>query len=183
MNTAEFSFRRLTAADFPLLHAWLQRPHVAEWWQAPTSLEELEEDYPPHDDSPSATRACIAWLADEPIGFIQCYVVMGSGDGWWPEESDPGARGIDQFLADAHRLGQGLGSAMVHAFVGQLFEDPLVSKIQTDPTPGNVRAIRACQRAGFVPARTVETPDGPALLMICERAEWAAAKRAITTAR
>ncbi|MBA3659598.1 MAG: GNAT family N-acetyltransferase, partial [Gemmatimonadales bacterium] len=26
------AFRSLTRADLPLLHEWLTRPHVAEWW-------------------------------------------------------------------------------------------------------------------------------------------------------
>ena len=26
------SFRPLTLTDLPLLHEWLARPHVAEWW-------------------------------------------------------------------------------------------------------------------------------------------------------
>jgi thiamine-phosphate pyrophosphorylase len=35
----------LTPADIPLLHAWLARPHVAEWWGSPSSLEELEREF------------------------------------------------------------------------------------------------------------------------------------------
>jgi hypothetical protein len=60
----------------------------------------------------------------EPIGFIQSYVVMGCGGGWWANETDPGARGSDQFLAEADQLGQGLGRAMIRAFVGRLLADP-----------------------------------------------------------
>jgi aminoglycoside 6'-N-acetyltransferase len=35
-----------------------------------------------------------------------------------------------------------------------------------DPNPGNPRAIRAYEKAGFRRAREVDTPDGRALLMI-----------------
>jgi len=94
---------------------------------------------------------------------------MGSGQGWWEDETDPGARGIDQFLANAEQLGQGLGSAMVRAFVEQLFQNPRVTTVQTDPSPENERAIRCYRRAGFVAIRKVSTPDGPALLMRKER--------------
>jgi RimJ/RimL family protein N-acetyltransferase len=168
--TPHWTFRPLHAADLPMLLSWLGRPHAAEWWQPTPTLAELEADYGPRIDGSDSTRACIALLDGEPAGFIQCYIVMGSGGGWWDDETDPGARGIDQFLADGNRLGQGLGSAMVRVFLQTVFADPAVSTVQTDPSPRNARAIRAYQKAGFVSEREVITPDGPALLMRCTRA-------------
>jgi RimJ/RimL family protein N-acetyltransferase len=117
-------------------------------------------------DPASTTRGYIAWLEGQPIGFIQSYVVLGSGDGWWEPETDPGARGIDQFLASAEHLGRGLGSTMARAFVDELFLDPAVTKVQADPSPENERAVRSYLRAGFQPRGAVLTPDGPALLMV-----------------
>jgi RimJ/RimL family protein N-acetyltransferase len=168
--TAAFSFRPLRRDDFPTLLEWLSRPHVREWWGWPTTPEEVEADYAPTLDPGSPHRAYLAILDGEPLGFIQSYDVMGAQeDGWWPDETDPGARGIDQFLADEHRLGRGLGSAMVRAFVDRLFEDPAVTKVQTDPSPDNARAIRAYEKAGFSRVGVLDTPDGPALLMVRER--------------
>lgn len=160
------SFRPLAASDLTVLHEWLHRPYVSEWWGDPGTYAEVERDYLPYTTSDSTTRGYIALLENEPIGFIQSYVVMGSGEGWWEQETDPGARGIDQFLCNPNQLGQGLGSAMVHAFVAQLFQEPAVTKVQTDPSPENERAIRSYQRAGFVAVGEVITPDGFALLMV-----------------
>jgi aminoglycoside 6'-N-acetyltransferase len=39
-------------------------------------------------------------------------------------------------------------------------------RIVTDPDPANTRAIRAYEKAGFEKAGMVDTPDGPALLMV-----------------
>ncbi|MDR7335565.1 GNAT family N-acetyltransferase [Roseateles asaccharophilus] len=166
MSTADFKFRPLAEPDLPLLHAWLQRPHVAERWGPAEPVEELREDFL----SGGTTRAFMALLDGEPVGFVQSYVVMGSGDGWWEDETDPGARGIDQFLAHAHQLGRGLGRAMVRAFVARLFSDQAVTVVQTDPSPDNPRAIRCYAAAGFKAVGEVVTPDGPALLMRCWRA-------------
>ena len=155
--------------DLPLLHGWLGRPHVEEWWPGRPSLEELEQEFVPMMDHQSSTRPYIVLGDGAPIGYIQSYVAMSSGDGWWPEERDPGVRGIDQFLANPEQLDRGIGTAMIRSFVQQLFRDPAVTRIQTDPSPRNRRAIRCYEKVGFRPLGEVDTPDGPALLMVCER--------------
>ena len=59
---------------------------------------------------------------------------------------------------------------MVRAFLDYLFSDPNVTKVQTDPSPDNARAIRCYEKAGFRPVGVVQTPDGPALYMVVTRA-------------
>lgn len=103
------------------------------------------------------------------VGYAQVYVALGSGEGWWKDETDPGVRGIDVFLADAGRLNQGLGTRLIRAVVEQLFSDPAVTKIQADPAPDNHRATRCYQKAGFVAQGVVTTPDGPAVYMVRTR--------------
>lgn len=169
------TFRQLVRADLPMLHEWLQRPHVAEWWHEPSTLAEVEREYLPVVTNESSTHAYIAMLAGEAIGFIQSYLPMDSNEGWWPEETDPGARGIDQFLADSDQLGRGLGSSMIDAFVERLFQESAVTKVQADPSPANERAIRSYLRAGFIVHKEVTTPDGPALLMLRHRRNGVAA--------
>jgi RimJ/RimL family protein N-acetyltransferase len=165
------SFRPLAQADLPLLHEWLHRPHVAEWWSQPPTLAGVEEEFGPLLGGQSTTRPYVVLGDGAPIGYIQSYVAMASGDGWWEDEQDPGVRGIDQFLAHSGQLGRGLGTVMVRAFVEHLFADPSVTRIQTDPSPENSRAIRCYEKAGFHAVGEVDTPDGRALLMICDRAE------------
>ena len=164
----EFTFRPLVHADLPLLHEWLNRPHVTEWWEGASSFEYVKSTHGADIGSP-VLRQMLACLDGVPVGYIQDYDVMGADPAWWIEETDPGARGIDQFLANAEQLGRGLGSAMVRQFVARLFADPVVSKVQTDPSPNNARAIRAYEKAGFRRDREVLTADGPALLMLAHR--------------
>ena len=148
--------RPLTAADLPLVATWLARPHVAEWWDGPIALE-------------PGLRQRLAVLDGDPIGYLQSYqAVACHGDGWWLEITDPGVHGIDQFLAGADKLGQGLGPQMVQLFVSELFADPRVTRVQVDPSPDNARAIRCYEKAGFRRVRQIVTPDGPALLMHCD---------------
>jgi RimJ/RimL family protein N-acetyltransferase len=170
VTPADVAFRALTHADLPLLHEWLARPHVSEWWGAPRSLAEVEEHYGPPIRGEVPQRCYLALVGGTPIGFIQSYVPAGWHDGgWWLDEHDPGVRGIDQFLADGARLDRGVGTAMVRAFVARLFDDPAVTRVQTDPTPANGRAIRCYLKAGFRAVGEIDTPDGRALLMYCDR--------------
>ena len=113
--------------------------------------------------------AATSLAASREIGYIQSNVVKDGSDGWSPGEHDPGAPGIDQFLADETQLGRGLGTRMIRSFVAQLFADPGVTRVQTDPSPQNARAIRCYEKAGFRRVAEVDTPDGRALLMICIR--------------
>ena len=163
------SFRPLTKADLPMLHDWLARPHWTQWWGPAEPLAVVQADYGAWIANPTQVQPHIVLLDGKPFGYIQSYVAMGSGGGWWEQETDPGVRGIDQSIADATLLGRGLGTAMVRAFVAKLFEDPQVTRIQTDPDPRNARAIRCYVKAGFRTVGEVRTPDGTALLIVCER--------------
>jgi RimJ/RimL family protein N-acetyltransferase len=163
-----FRFERVTDADLAMLYEWVNRPHVAEWWDAPFSLEEVALEFAPRPREGGVAHY-IAHSDERPVGFVQSYVAAGSGGGWWPDERDPGVVGIDLFLADPVDLGKGLGTAMIEAFVARLFEDPAVVRIQIDPDPENARAIRCYEKVGFAAVGIVETPDGPALLMTLPR--------------
>lgn len=172
------TFRALTEADLPLLHAWLTRPHVTEWWEPAPTFEEVCADYRPrlappsvHPlDAPAGVTQYLACDALEPVAYMQAYRVMAHrADGWWLDETDPCALGTDQFIGLPERLGQGLGTRLLRAFIRFLFEDARVTSIQTDPAPENARAIAAYRKAGFRDVGRVTTPDGPALLLRVSR--------------
>ena len=171
MTGQKLTFRPMSEADVAVLHDWLHRPHVAQWWAGDdfATLTATREKYLPRIDDDSPVKGYIALLDGAPIGFIQSYVALGCGDGWWEGETDPGVRGIDQFLGDGDSLGKGLGTRLVAAFLRKLFEDPDVTRVQTDPAPDNVRAIRCYEKAGFRAIGPIVTPNGPALYMVAER--------------
>jgi AacA4 family aminoglycoside N(6')-acetyltransferase len=181
-NRPEVTLRLMTEADLGMLHEWLNRPHIVAWWggeEARPSLDEVRQHYLPSVLAGAGVTPYIAMIGTEAIGYAQSYVAMGSGDGWWEDETDPGVRGIDQSLANAADLNQGLGTALVRALVNRLFSDPAVTKVQTDPSPDNHRAIRCYEKAGFVQHGVIDTPDGPAMYMVqtreaCEAARVAA---------
>ena len=163
-----FQFERLAENHWPLLCDWLNRPHIAERWGGPVSEAEVRSKYSARIQSTSVS-CYIAVFDGVPAGFIQSYVAAEGTDGWWPDEHDPGVIGIDQFVADADNLGRGVGTLMVSEFVRHLFQNFAVTKIQADPAPDNLRAIRCYEKCGFRKADVIETPNGPAILMTIDR--------------
>lgn len=171
----------MTEADLEMLHGWLHRPHIVQWWGgegARPSLQEVRRHYLPRVQAQEPVTPYIAMRGPEPIGYAQSYVALGSGEGWWENETDPGVRGIDQFLANPTDLNKGSGTALVRRLVRQLFDDPAVTRIQTDPSPQNHRAIRCYEKAGFVQQGRITTPDGPAIFMVITRQAVEAARAA-----
>ncbi|MBL8311236.1 MAG: AacA4 family aminoglycoside N(6')-acetyltransferase [Burkholderiales bacterium] len=168
--TPHVELRLMTADDLPMLHEWLNRPHIVAWWQneRPT-FEEVRVKYLPRVMAADRATPYIGLLDGCPFAYAQSYVALGCGGGWWEDVTDPGLRGIDQSIADAALLGQGLGTRLVKALVTEVFTDPAVTAVHTDPAPDNARAIRCYEKAGFRRVREIVTPDGPAIYMRCER--------------
>ena len=111
----------------------------------------------------------IAMLNESRLGMPSRTLLLEAGTDGGKKKPIPGVRGIDQSLANASQLGKGLGTKLVRALVELLFNDPEVTKIQTDPSPSNLRAIRCYEKAGFERQGTATTPDGPAVYMVQTR--------------
>jgi aminoglycoside 6'-N-acetyltransferase len=160
MGPGAYLFRQMSQQDLPLVRRWLKTPHVAQWWHDPDEQFALvSEDL----DHPAMHQFIVA-VDDRPFAYLQCY-----DPGAWPDNgfgAQPhGTRGIDQFIGEPDLIARGHGSALIRAFVEGLLERG-TPRIVTDPDPANARAIRAYEKAGFRRDRPVDTPDGPALLMV-----------------
>ncbi|MBU0583850.1 MAG: acetyltransferase [Alphaproteobacteria bacterium] len=156
----QYDFRAVTEDDLPMLSAWLAEPHVAEWWNdgPGTALAEIVEAM----DSDS-TEPLIVELDGKPIGYVQSYDPHLEDD--HPYQDQPfGTLGIDVTIGVPELIGIGHGSRLVRAFVEILFEEGC-PRVIIDPHPGNGRAIRAYEKAGFMRLGERTTPFGPALIM------------------
>jgi aminoglycoside 6'-N-acetyltransferase len=159
MTPARYDFRPMTADDLPLVRRWLAVPHVAQWWGNPEVQYVLvsgDLDHPAMDQY-------IVSYGGQPIGYLQCYRLTEWNAGFGPQPD--GTRGIDTFIAVPDLVGRGHGSALLCAFTDRLLAEGS-PRVVTDPDPANARAIRAYEKAGFQKDRQVDTPDGPALLMV-----------------
>jgi aminoglycoside 6'-N-acetyltransferase len=159
MVSAYYGFAPMTSADLPLIRRWLETPHVSQWWHDPAEqLELVSGDL----DHPDMAQYIVA-SDRRPFAYLQCYNLSDWNTGFGAQPD--GTRGLDQFIGEADMLGRGHGSAFIRAFTEQLLANG-TPRVVIDPDPANARAIRAYARAGFSKDRIVDTPDGPALLMV-----------------
>lgn len=156
-------FLPLRDEHIPFLRQWLKEPHVAEFWQETENEEEFRQKFLNKLPDRGVSPFVIA-LNSKPIGYIQYYEARKVGGGWWPDAHD-GTFGIDQFIGDSTLVGRGLGTKIIKQFVDDLFRQPNITEVITDPDPKNKRAIRAYEKAGFAAVGEIKTPGGEALLM------------------
>jgi aminoglycoside 6'-N-acetyltransferase len=159
--TITYTFRPMSAADLPLVRRWLGEAHVREWWGDPDEQFALVSG----DLDEPAMDQFIVLAGMRPFGYLQCYGLTAWNTGFGPQPE--GTRGIDQFIGEGDMIARGHGSAFIRAFADELLRHGL-PRVVTDPDPLNLRAVRAYEKADFVRDRMVETPDGPALLMVRE---------------
>jgi aminoglycoside 6'-N-acetyltransferase len=159
--------RPMVANDLPIVRTWLAAPHVREWWGDPGEQFALVSG----DLQQSALEQYIVMSGDRPFAYLQCYEQEA-----WPQNGlgahPPGTRGIDQFIGEPDMLGCGHGSAFIGEFVDGLLAAS-TPRVVTDPDPANARAIRAYEKVGFRRRWELDTPDGRALLMICDKLDRA----------
>ena len=155
----DYAFRPMSSGDLPMIRRWLETPEVVRWWGEPDAQYALVSGDLDHPDMDQFIVA----IDDHPFGYIQCYAVSTWNQNFGSQP--PGTRGIDQFIGVSGMIGRGHGSGFIRQFADALLSSG-IPRIVTDPDPGNGRAVRAYAKAGFQSDRVVDTPDGPALLMV-----------------
>jgi aminoglycoside 6'-N-acetyltransferase len=154
-----YVFRSLAVGDLAMIQRWLETPEVVRWWGYPDEQYALVSGDLDHPDMDQFIVA----LDEHPFGYIQCYPLSTWNQSFGIQPA--ATRGIDQFIGEPDMIGRGHGSGFIRQFVDSLLASG-VPRVVTDPDPGNGRAVRAYAKAGFQSERVVDTPDGPALLMV-----------------
>ena len=124
-----------------MLVAWHEDPDVARFWDDETFTRDETLQRLARPD----VEAFVVEADGEPIGYLQA----------WTDDGASG--GIDMFLVPSAR-GRGLGPDAARAVAAHLREQRGWSPVTVDPYLSNGSAIRAWERAGFVPVGQHE-PD------------------------
>lgn len=147
------TFEPVSETDLEMLRDWLERPHWREWWGDPeTELGYIRDMLEGRD----TTRPFIFHVDGQPLGYIQYWFIGHHqntdciADYPWLAELPSDAVGVDLSICDAGKLSRGIGSRVLRKFAMRLVAEGH-QFIVIDPDPGNVRAIRAYEKAGFRP--------------------------------
>lgn len=152
---------------YPLLRAWLDLPHMREWWGNTEDELGFVRDMVEGRDT---TRPFLIAIDGTPAGYIQCWFVGDhQNERWiadhpWLAGLPSDAVGVDIAIGDPERLSKGIGSAALAAFVRRLREEGHETII-IDPLIRNERAVRAFSKVGFRPIPNLLGRTGDILIM------------------
>lgn len=168
LDPRRIGFSPVGEEHYPLLRAWLETPHVREWWGDPEEEIGFIRDMVEGRDT---TRPYLIQFDGEPVGYIQVWFLgHHQNEDWtkdnpWLLELPKEAVGVDLSIGHADKLSIGLGSAALTAFVSHL-RSLGHETIIIDPDPTNARAVRAYEKAGFRPVETLLGRTGDDVLIL-----------------
>lgn len=161
-------FTPLAEADLPLLHRWLNAPHVvAGYSRVPTTAEEIAAKYGPRIAGSEPVRGYVAAVDGKPIGYVQVYRVAdfpdyraAVGDG-----SDDAA--IDVLIGEIEYTGRGLGRRVIVAAVEEIVWPVFGARnCYACPRHDNLSSVRAFTKAGFRALRPIDVANGERELLM-----------------
>jgi len=165
-------FASLAEDDLPLLHRWLNAPHVvAGYSRVPTTAEEIAAKYGPRIAGSGPVRSYVAAVDGKPIGYVQVYRVADFPD-YLAAVGDAGDdAAIDVLIGEVEYTGRGLGRRVIAAAVDEIVWPVFEARCcYACPRHDNMSSVRAFMKAGFRALRPIDVAGGEReLLMQRER--------------
>lgn len=158
MHDKHYTFRPVEHSDLSLLSEWIKVPAVAQWFDDPDYIDDLEENLEDH-----RIHMQLVLLDDKPIAYLQDYNIHAWTDhhlAFLPK----GSRGLDTFIGYSNLMGQGHGTHYLKLYSKQLFDNG-VPALGIDPSPNNIPARRTYQKIGFTDVDQIESKWGHVVLM------------------
>jgi aminoglycoside 6'-N-acetyltransferase len=164
---AVLSWRRLTAADLPLLARWLADDQVHRWWNHDTDPEAVERDFAASVRGEEPGEDLLMCLDGRPFGLVQRASLAA-----YPEELaefgavvevPDGAVELDYLIGDPSMRGRGLGTRMIATIVADTWQAyPAAPAVLVAVVAANAASWRALERAGLRRiGEGAKTPDNP----------------------
>ncbi len=152
--------------DTDLLHFWMNKPHVEEYWCMAWAPDLIRDYLQRHHDDPTRS-AYVGFVDDDPVGYLEVYDPVHDvlGAHYPVQAGDVGAHvliGEEEYLG---RYSVALGFA-VNRF---LFRRPDVRRIVGEPDVRNHNFLSLLAFLGYRKQSEIDLPDKRAALMVCER--------------
>ncbi|MFK0135631.1 GNAT family N-acetyltransferase [Streptomyces murinus] len=155
--------------DLPLVHAWMNDPAVAEFWELAGPRQRTADHLRAQLEGDGRSVPCLGVLDGTPMSYWEIYRA----------DLDPLAlhcpvlphdTGIHLLLGAAGDRGRGLGSALLRAVADLVLDRrPACARVVAEPDHRNTPSLAAFLGAGFRYAAEVDLPGKRAALMIRDR--------------
>ncbi len=155
----KISFTPLHHKHFPLLHQWMNTPHVIKWWgeNRSWSLEDITKKYETYvlgykiiDQLKAPIFGFIIRINNAPVGYIQYYNAYDfpREQGYKLKNLPKSMTAIDLYIGDVNFIGKGYGEKIINHFlteyVWRSFDSCMV-----DPDLDNLDAVRTYEKCSF----------------------------------
>jgi RimJ/RimL family protein N-acetyltransferase len=159
----KISFQKLTEADLPIIHKWLNTPEIARWvkWDDKDypSFKFVQKHWLPRIRGSDPTKCYTVVYNRIKIAFIQTGLLADDPQYQHAFELGFNAAAVDIFIGEEDYIHKGLGSVIIEAFLKDIvFSIYDVEACTIDPEPENKIAIRAYEKAGFRYLKTAWNP-------------------------
>lgn len=164
-----FTLRPVDPADDRCaVHAWMNDPEVARFWELPLPAQQIEA-YLREQRASSHSTPYLGCLDGTPMSYWELYRAdLDPLAAHYPAR--PRDAGVHLLLGPAEHRGRGLGARLLRAVSDwQLSAEPYAERVVAEPDVRNVRSVRAFERAGFRRVRDLDLPDKRAAFMVRER--------------
>ncbi|MDA8369807.1 MAG: GNAT family N-acetyltransferase [Nocardiopsaceae bacterium] len=157
-------------ADLDLVHAWMNLPHVARFFDQAWSRKRWAGELAAQQAG-TFSRPLLIGLHGTPVAYVELYraardVIAAHYD------ADPHDIGFHIAIGDPGGIGRGLGPRIFDACARGVFAaDGRCRRILIEPDAANTAARRAAEHAGLALLDEIELPHKRAALMVRTRSE------------
>ncbi|WP_320670860.1 GNAT family N-acetyltransferase [Patulibacter defluvii] len=155
--------------DAPLMTAWMNKPHVVEFW-AMAWPQDWIHDYLVRQVEDPGRQPYLGFVDDVPVGYIEVYDPFRDvlGNHAPVREGDLGAHVL---IGEEEHLGR-YSVAVGRAVARFLFARPGVLRLVGEPDVRNQNFLSLLAFLGFRKQTEIDLPDKRAAFMVCEREDF-----------
>lgn len=158
------------AQDLPLIHSWMNQPHVIPFWNLALPIEGIQKYL---EKAIADTHQTLY------IGMLDG-VAMSYWESYWAADdivaqhyaAQPADQGIHLLIGPPEFLGKGYAVPLLQAMTQFQFQHLETQKTVAEPDIRNHKMIHVFERCGFVLQKQIMLPDKTAALLFCDRARF-----------
>ena len=142
--------------DVGLMARWLSDARVLEFYEGRDNAFDparVREKFGPRARGEDRVTSVILEAEEVPVGYLQYYSLSEHERQEYGVAAGIRAFGMDMFIGEVDRWGQGIGSRTVRGLLRYLAQRHNAELLVADPLTTNVMAIRAYEKGGLHKAR------------------------------